>query len=349
MKKLAKQVLGIDVAQNELVVCLASRYDDLSDGIYQHKTFVNAAKGFEQMLQWIKKGTDANLPVHYVMEATGVYHESLAYFLTDLGLPVSIILPNKINSYAKTLATKTVTDKTASEAIAQFGIDRKTDLWQQPTPVYKKIRQLTRERDQIVFERTLVKNQLHAEKAEGRPNKSSITRCEKRIAMLDQQEKEIKIEIAGHVKSEAEVTRVLNLLCSIPGIAKLTAATILAETNGFDLIRNKRQLTSYAGLDIKEHISGTSINGKPSISKRGNRYLRKCLHMPALTAIQHDDRFKAIYHRLISRHGIKMKAAVAIQRKLLEMTFTVFKTNKKYEKDYLKNTEVAKIPAEVQN
>ena len=349
MKKLAKQVLGIDVAQNELVVCLASKYDDLSDGIYQHKTFVNSAKGFEAMLQWVKKNTDATLPVHYVMEATGVYHESLAYFLTDLAFPVSIILPNKINSYAKTLETKTVTDKTASEAIAQFGIDRKTDLWQQPAPVYKKIRQLTRERDQIVFERTLVKNQLHAEKAEGRPNKSSITRCEKRIAMLDQQEKEIRVEIVEHVKSDNEVSRLLNLLCSIPGIANLTAATILAETNGFDLIRNKRQLTSYAGLDVKEHISGTSINGKPRISKRGNRFLRKCLHMPALTAIQHDERFKAIYHRLISKHGVKMKAAVAIQRKLLEMTFTVIKSNKKYDQNYLKNKEVVKLQAEVEN
>jgi len=349
MKKLAKQVLGIDVAQKELVVCLATRFDDLSDGVYHHKIFVNGAKGFEQMLQWLKKSTDASLPVHYVMEATGVYHESLAYFLTDLGLPVSIILPNKINSYAKTLDTKTVTDKTASEAIAQFGVERKTDLWQQPTPVYKKAKQLTRERDQIVFERTLVKNQLHAEKAEGRPNKSSITRCEKRIKMLDQQDKEIKGELAVLVKSEAEVARLSKLLCSIPGIGALTAVTILAETNGFDLIRNKRQLTSYAGLDIKEHTSGTSIKGKTRISKRGNRYLRKCLYMPSLTAIQHDKRFKAIYHRLISKHGIKMKALVAIQRKMLEMTFTVFKTNKQYDKEYMKNKEVVNMMAEVEN
>ena len=44
-----------------------------------------------------------------------------------------------------------------------------------------------------------------------------------------------------------------------------------------------------------------------------------------------------------------MKAAVAIQRKLLEMTFTVFKSNKKYEKDYLKNKDVVKLQAAVEN
>ena len=349
MKKLAKQVLGIDVAQKELVVCLATRFDDLSDGVYLHKVFVNESKGFGQMLQWINKNTDTSLPVHYVMEATGVYHESLAYFLTDLKLPVSIILPNKINSYAKTLNTKTVTDKTASEAIAQFGIERTTDLWQQPTPVYKKSRQLTRERDQIVFERTLVKNQLHAERAEGRPNKTSITRCEKRIKMLDQQEKEIKAELMVLIRSEAQISRLVKLLCSIPGIGILTAATILAETNGFDLIRNKRQLTSFAGLDVKEHTSGTSVKGKTRISKRGNRHLRKCLYMPSLAAIQYDERFKAIYHRLTSTHGIKMKALVAVQRKMLEMTYTVVKTNKEYDKNYLKNKEVVNTMAAVVN
>ncbi len=104
----------------------------------------------------------------------------------------------------------------------------------------------------------------------------------------------------------------------------LTAATVLAETNGFELIRNKRQLTSYAGLDVKEKQSGTSVKGKPRISKKGNKYLRKAMHLPALAAIRNDERFKAIFVRLVSKHGIKMKAAVAVQRKLLEMIFILF-------------------------
>lgn len=60
------------------------------------------------------------------------------------------------------------------------------------------------------------------------------------------------------------------------------------------------------------------------------------MHLPALSAIKHDERFKAIFIRPVSKHGIKMKAAVAVQRKLLEMMFTVYKTNKKYHKNYLK-------------
>lgn len=110
---------------------------------------------------------------------------------------------------------------------------------------------------------------------------------------------------------------------------------MLAETNGFALVRNKKQLVSYSGLDVREKQSGTSVKAKPRISKRGNRYLRKALHFPALTAIRYDARFKAVYARLVSKHGIKMKACVAVQRKLLEMIYTIFKSSAGYDSQYL--------------
>ena len=100
-------------------------------------------------------------------------------------------------------------------------------------------------------------------------------------------------------------------------------------------------MTSYAGLDIKEKLSGTSVKGKPRISKKGNKHLRKAMYMPALAAIRYDGRFKVLFTRLVSRHGIKMKAAVAVQRKLLEMIYTVYKTNTVFDKEYLKENVIA--------
>ncbi len=113
------------------------------------------------------------------MEATGVYHESLAYFLAERQMDVSVVLPNKISNYVRTLSVKTITDKTASEAITQFGLERNLDSWHPPKGIYKKLRQLTRERDQLVESRTAVKNQLHAETAEAQPNKTSVARTKK--------------------------------------------------------------------------------------------------------------------------------------------------------------------------
>jgi transposase len=339
MKKIVKQVLGIDVAQKELVVCLGRMYDDWTPELYSHRTFANSKKGFDAMIKWVKKLTIEDTAVRYVMEATGVYHESLAYYLEEKGYEISVVLPNKISNYFRTLEVKTITDKTASEAIARFGLERKLDKWKRPKQIFKNLKQLTRERDQIIETRTIAKNQLHAEMAEAFPNPSSLHRIKALIKFLDKQVAEILKEITELVKQDGQVNESIELICSIPGVGRLTAATVLAETNGFELIRNKRQLTSYAGLDVREKQSGTSIKGKPRISKKGNRHLRKAMHLPALAAIRHEKKFKAVFVRLVSKHGIKMKAAVAVQRKILEMIYTVYSKNIAYDNNYLNQNE----------
>ncbi len=342
-----KQVVGIDVAQKELVVCFGRMDDELTAELYAHKTFSNTQKGFAALLEWVKKLADETIAIRFVMEATGVYHEALAYFLDEKGHELSIVLPNKISNYMRTLDTKTITDKTAAEAIALFGLERKLDCWQKPQALFKKLRQLTREREQIVEERTRVKNQQHAEKTEAEPNKRSLKRNADRINMLNKQEKEIKEEIAVLIRSDKQIADLVVLICSLPGVGLLTAAIVLSETNGFELIRNKRQLASYAGFDVREKQSGTSVKGKPRISKKGNKYLRKAMHLPALAAIRHDERYKAIFARLVARHGIKMKAAVAVQRKLLEMIFTLATKKVTYDKAFLskqvQTTEAAAV------
>jgi transposase len=236
----------------------------------------------------------------------------------------------------RTLQQKTITDKTAAQAIALFGLERKLQQWTKPKATYKKLRQLTRERSQLIELKTICKNQLHAEQREAEGNKKSMARLKKRIELLDKQEREIQAELRELIKADPEVQQVVVLLCSISGIGILTAATVLGETNGFDLIRNKRQLSSYAGLDVQEKQSGTSIKGKPRISKRGNKHLRKAMHLPALAAIRHDQHYKAVFTRLVAKDGIKMKAAVAVQRKLLEMMFTIFKKRETYDPNYCK-------------
>ena len=202
MKKILKQALGIDVAQKELVVSLGCMCENLSIEIYAHKVFPNTKNGFSTLVSWVQKRVDPNIKVSYVMEATGVYHESLAYYLAHEECEVSIVLPNKISNYFRTLEVKTVTDKTASETIVRFGLERKLDLWKRPKLVFKKLRQLTRERDQIVQDRTMAKNQLHAEQAEAEPHRSSVNRIQKRITLLNKQEKEIQQEIAKMAKED---------------------------------------------------------------------------------------------------------------------------------------------------
>lgn len=329
-----KQVLGVDVAKDELVVTLGRMLEDLSLELYAHKVFKNSEGGFKALLSWVDKLTQSGIKVRFVMEATGVYHQKFAFYLYDKGHDVSIVLPNKISNYIRTLDIKTVNDKSCSEAIAQFGLERKLDSWHRPNKVYKDLQQLTRERDQIVQERSMVKNQLHAELHEAEPNQRSLERLKDRIKFLNGQEKEVRSDITKAIATDKPIQEQIEHMTSIPGIGKLTAVIILAETNGFDLIRNKKQLVSYAGLDVKEKQSGTSVRGKSRISKKGNRNLRKAIYHPAMTGVRWDENFKTLYARIVSKHGIKMKALVAVQRKLLEMAYTIVKRKEMYNPNY---------------
>jgi transposase len=339
MKKAVKQVAGIDVAQKELVVTFGSLFDDFTIDLFAYKVFKNTENGIKLLVEWVNKLKSADLDVNFVMEATGVYHQKFAYYLDEKGYKLSIILPNKISNYIRTLDIKTITDKSCSQAIARFGLERKLDFWKRPDSAYNQLQQLTRERDQVVHERSMVKNQIHAETTEAEPHLRSLERMQMRIEFLNSQEKDIKNDIAKIVNLNPKIKEIVNRVSTIPGVGKLTAVIVLAETNGFELIRNKRQLTSYAGFDVKEKQSGTSVKGKPKISKRGNKNLRKALHLPSLSSVKWDENFKAIDAGLVAKHGIKMKALIAIQRKVLELIYVLYKNKTEYDKGYaIKNS-----------
>lgn len=334
MKQILKQSVGVDVAKKELVVTIGKIFTDLSIELYAYKVFKNTDKGIVSLLDWVLKETDSINELLFVMEATGVYHQKLAYYLSDKSYKLSVVLPNKISNYMRTLEVNTVTDKTASRAICQFGLERNLVCWSRPKKVYRTLQQLTRERSQIVAERVIVKNQLHAEKSEAFPNESTLLRMEARITFLNQQEQAIKAEIKAIVLSQEDLKKEVEAICTIPGVGFLTAVIVLAETNGFELIRNKRQLTSYAGLDVKEKQSGTSVKKKPKISKKGNKNLRQAMHLPSLTAVKNNIQHKKLYKRLVEKSGIKMKGLVAVQRKLLELIYVIHKNKTVFNENY---------------
>jgi len=190
------------VAQKELVVSLGNMDQEAATSIYAYKAFPNTKKGFSSMAQWVVRQTNSISPLKYVMEATGVYHEALAYFLSESGYSVSIVMPNKVTNFFKTLEVKTITDKSMSEAIALFGLSKQLDDWAPPQVAFRELRQLTREREQLIAERTMLKNQLHAEQTEAYPGKNIISRMKERIKMIDGQLKKRFSEITAAIKSD---------------------------------------------------------------------------------------------------------------------------------------------------
>ena len=174
---------------------------------------------------------------------------------------------------------------------------------------------------------------------------ASIKRMKGRLKLIAKQVAETEAEINQQIEKESWLKEKIKKVCTIKGVGFITAVTVIVETNGFHLIRNKKQLVSYAGLDVITKDSGTSVRSKPRISHRGNKYLRKCLHFPALSAIRSSDQMKNLFVRLVGKHGIKMKAAVAVQRKLLILIYTLWKKDEVFNKDYNKMKKPQQVGA----
>lgn len=90
--------------------------------------------------------------------------------------------------------------------------------------------------------------------------------------MLNAQLKEIEQELVDLIENDEEVKRKLNIVLTIKGDGFICATTVIAETNGFAAILNQKQLTSYAGYDVKLRESG-KYSGRSKISKQGNAHI----------------------------------------------------------------------------
>lgn len=338
MASVLKQCVGIDCSKDELVVGFGQLDGQMDVHVKATKSFPNDTEGFEHLMEWVHKLGGDPFAGTFVVEATGVYHQRLAYWLHDQGQHVSVVLPNKANHFAKTLKVRTVTDLTACRALAIMGLEKKMDLWTPSSPLFGQLKQLSRERKRLKDEMTIIKNQKHAEEFAILGLADSLKRLDERLELCAQHVRDIEKEIRALVASDTNVKQRMDDVCTIKGVGLMTAVCVAAEADGFNLIRNVRQLVCYAGYDVVEKQSGTSVMGKPRISKKGNSYIRRALYFPAITAVKNDPHLEEFYNRLLDRHGIKMKGYTAVQRKLLTLIYTLWTKQEQYDPDKYKNT-----------
>ncbi len=66
-------------------------------------------------------------------------------------------------------------------------------------------------------------------------------------ALVQAQRQALDQDLAALLEAEPELRRKFQHLTSVPGIGLTMAIVLVAETNGFSLVTNERQLASYAG------------------------------------------------------------------------------------------------------
>lgn len=330
--------LGIDVGKDELVASLQQTHPgDQPRVMAPVPTVANSASGHAKLARWLHKQlADQNVAlaeVSVIMEATNVYWEACAHYFHSLGCTVSVVNPAQIKFFAKSTLRRGKTDAMDAEIIARFGLIMQPSAWQPPSPALVQIKQLVREREALLREHLRESNHLKA-LLQGQYATPLVVRLAKqRLRLMERRLVVIEAAIKEAFACDAALQTQLDLLLSIPGFGFVTAATVLAETNGFETLANGHQVAAYAGLAPAPNQSGHS-NRRGSISKVGNARLRRIAYLAALGASRSHSSFKTFYQGLRERGKPPKVALVALARKLLRVGLAVVKSGQPYQATY---------------
>lgn len=324
MKK--RYFMGIDVAKATLDFCLLSK--DLA--LLWRGQLCNDSAAIEQFLAQLQARGYKLAQIHFCCEATGVYGQRLVEAFHQRGLALSVINPAQVKFFALSVLRRTKNDTVDAEVLARYCRERQPLATRPLRPSEAQLKMLVHERDSRVAEQTRECNratkdpyQVELPKLIGQQRQSRLKQLAKEIAQLD-------AAIDALIASDQLLKTQSRLLCSIPGIAQVTAAKLLSELAGKEF-HSARQLAAYAGLTPQECRSGDSSYGKTVLCKIGNAFLRKALYMPAAVARRWCEPLQPWIAQLQARKLHDLAIRGAIMRKLLHIAFGVLKHQKPFD------------------
>lgn len=268
-----------------------------------------------------------------VMESTGRYSAELAAWLTQKApfTHPAIEDAKAIHDYAKSLKLRHKTDEIDAAVIARYGYERRPEPYRELPEDYRCLRELTRQRIAVKDQATQARTRL----AELKEFPQIIKIQKEVVEALDAAVAQLEFEIKRCVHESNELRHDVDKAITVPGVALITAATIMAECGPLRQYTS-RQLSSYSGLApiIKE--SGTSVRGS-WISRRGPSRLRRCLYMSASVAIQCNALMQALHQRLVAKGKKPLQAHCAVMRKLLILVRAVVVNGVEYQENFRLN------------
>jgi len=148
-------------------------------------------------------------------------------------------------------------------------------------------------------------------------------------AQLEAERKRLESLIDNHIDRHPGLKDDRALLESIPGVGPVISQQMVA------VIRSRSfnwasECAAFLGLVPIEHESGSSVRGRPRLSKQGDGRIRAKLYMAAVVATRHNPDIRHQYNRLLKRGKSKMAAIGAAMRKLVHICFGVLKHQTPY-------------------
>ena len=315
---MSEETLGIDVSKKKLDCALTQ------GSKYRNKVFSNDVTGFEQIKAWLAQYAPGQVRV--CLEATNVYGNGIAEYLSDQGHRVSIVNPALTKAHAQAMGLRSKTDATDARAIADFCRVHRPEVWVAPPLAQRRLRAL------ILRYQTLTEIQTaESNRADTVTDKEVTQSLEKHLSWLEQAINDVEKAIQTSLDDDDDLRGKRDLLTSIPGIGDKTAAMLLAHGLGGPRFEKASQFTAFAGLCPRVHESGSSVRARPRMSKVGHALLRKALYMPAVCVFEKTAWGRAFRDRLLASGKPRMLIIGALMRKIAHLAFGVLRSGKPFD------------------
>ena len=321
--RLRRQCIGVDISKKKFTFCLCQSTEQDLHFYTKPKEFDNSETGFRHLLEWSGTEVDSSVPYSFLMETTGCYHESLALFLARKGMTV------RLNGQ------RTKTDPVDSKMLATMGCDTPgLKPWPIPDEKYLQLRDMSRLSEQLEKTHAQVLCRMEATTHSGYVTKSVLRAHKSLLRSIEKVQAANEQHMAELVNGDPVIKAGVDNMESIKCIGKKTAVLVTAETLGFHQMTSAKQVASYAGLDVKKEQSGDAEK-KGHMTKRGNAHLRAGLYLPAMVASWSNPQLMEDYKRICASHPqSKNIALVALERKLLCLMYSLWKSGREWDPEY---------------
>jgi transposase len=321
---MTKYILGIDIAKATFDVALLTA-NELHRG-----HFANDPDGFAKLGRWLThRHADQ---VHACMEATNRYWQALAERLYSLGHTVSVVNPKQVRKYAESQMQRNKTDPEDAKLIADYCLRQEPAPWAPAPAAYRELKAMVRHLVALKDDRQRIRNRRSPELPA-----AVLVHIDATLAFFKEQIDALQQQINAFIADHPPMQQDKELLLSIPGVGDGVANTFMAEIPDVSLFAQTSQIDAYVGLTPGRKESGTSRRSSGHLVKWGNRYLRRVLYMPALSAHRYNPIIAALRERLQARGKPKMTIIVAVMRKLLNLCYGVLKTRKPFDPNHAVN------------
>jgi transposase len=307
---MAETNIGIDISKDHLDVHRLPGDE--------RRRFDNSKAGHKALIRWI-----GDTPARVVYEPTGYYHRALERALAAAGMPIAKVNPRQARRFAEATGNLAKTDALDAAMLTRMGAVLSLEARPVPSGIINDLRDLRTARNALIKDQVAA---LTRAKAITLPLLKRHNAA--RLKQIEAQREAVDAEINALIQGDPDLAQRFAILCSIPGIAEVSAAMLLIEMPELGSL-DEKQVAALAGLAPIARQSG-NWKGK-SFIRGGRQQVRQGLYMPALVAIRFNADLKTKYEQLIKAGKAPKQAITAVMRKLIILANALLKKGRQWQ------------------